>query len=142
MILNLQQEFVPTVPTDPHRRDALRRLLVHICQQADVLPLFIILTSDDVVLPTDDDGHTELLGARPSGEGSYGTIYKVQLNVRNAVRRLPVAIKCLKFLTGQNEEERMRRKQVRHYLQERQLLINYSLANVPGDRSHLDSEAC
>lgn len=90
---------------------------MHICQQADVVPSFLVFTSDDVVLLADTNVHTEVAVPKPSGEGSYGTVYQGQLNVKNEVRRLPIAIKCLKFLNGRNEEERMKRKQVRHHLQ-------------------------
>lgn len=93
---------------------------MHICQQADVVPSFLILTPGDVVLPPDRALDTTAAAvARPSGEGSYGTVYLGQMNVKDRVKCVPVAVKCLKFLNGRDKKERMMRKQVRHHIQGR-----------------------
>ena len=130
------------VAPDPRRRDALRRLLVHICQQADVLPRFLQLSADEVTLPRGAAYDSESTGAEPTGEGSYARVYEGRMNVKGQNKKSVVAIKSLKFVAGHTEQDRRVRKQASNPIESFNLdVVSFTMitANVHGDRPHLDS---
>lgn len=108
--------FQSLVSTDsPNARDALRRVLVHICQLSDILPDSLIVPANDIILPKGVTLGADSSNSEPTGEGSYGVVYKGFKTVHGAPKRSEVAVKALRFLSGRTEEQR-RNKRVRSFV--------------------------
>lgn len=110
--------------SDARTRDMLRRLAVHMIQEAGIIPAQIMTLPGRLTLAKADDANRQKK-ALPVGEGSYASVYQGcytppkpstrMLSVGQTPKTSFVALKCMRFFSNGTPEDLRNQRQVRHY---------------------------
>jgi hypothetical protein len=88
--------------------------MTHIAQMAELIPDSLYFERDSVLITRKDQSRFVSDLRNPSGEGSSSIVYKAKRKNTDSAKseREDVAVKCLRYLTTNNIEERAKRRRV------------------------------